>query len=576
MTANSNGVISDDGDRPPLNIMTISKADHWVDDVLPRFAAHVDAHCGGPVQRYLLLIDDPALPASRRTAMLDRLEKKWHAVVLRPPGDEQSGQRLLGFDALRAELLSFFGLSEGLYLDPDTDVVGDLQGLPLISPEADLLWAANPLPLEPVLADLRRHGFQPLLERDSPVTLEPGFLYLRKNFADAFADLRQRYPDVHTFAPGSTYWNMLMLSLGPRAARLPDAFNRTFWDVPAAVGTARTVHFTGQWKRLQPFVAYNRSERRIELSTHPASLPAAPPSAGKTPQQLSVVAILRDCANYLPQALNRFAAWEERGLAIRYTFLENDSIDGTPELLRQFMAGRQGKLECKQLAASYDRTPGSQTYARIMPLARMRNHALEMARSVAAAADEWTLLFDADIHFNEDVLDRCFAAMAKDPARDTIGMACAYTQHLFRSDQVPRVGRPVAGWPGRAEAGHYYDTFAFRDQHCRSHQPFCGFARCRFCAVGRPAGYPLPLVPAGQQIVDVTSAYGGFALMPSPIVADPRLRWGTYAGELPEGRSLCEHVVFCDRLRTLTGKRVVVLQEIDDVYRAEVSERESV
>lgn len=139
-----------------------------------------------------------------------------------------------------------------------------------------------------------------------------------------------------------------------------------------------------------------------------------------------------------------------------------------------------------------------------------------------------------------------------------------------------RSGRPVAGWPGRAEAGHYYDTFAFRDQHCRSHQPFCGFARCRFCAVGRPAGYPLPLVPTDQCIVDVTSAYGGFALVPSPIVADPRLRWGTYAGELPEGRSLCEHVVFCDRLRTLTGKRVVVLQEIDDVYRAEVSERESV
>ena len=554
-----------------LNVMTISKADRWVDELLPRFAAYVDANCTGVVHRHLLLIDEPGLSANRRSEMLDQLQQRWHSVVLRPPLDEQPGQRLLTFDALRAGLLTAFGLSEGLYLDPDTDVVGDLHGLPRLAPEAGLLWVANPLPLDPVLADLRRHGFTPSVENGTAVTLEPGFLYLRQDFSDAFADLQRRYPDLHPFAPGSTYWNMLMLTLGPRAVRLPDEFNRTFWDVPAATRNARTVHFTGQWKRLQPYVSYDRANGRIGLSSQPAALPAPrrSTSSASLPRKLSVVAILRDCEDYLPTALSRFAAWEKQGLAIRYTFLENDSVDATPALLKAFMAGRQGQLECKQLAAPYDRTRASQAFGRIMPLARMRNHALSMARSVASANEEWTLLFDADIYFPDDVLTRVFETLATDSAPDTIGMVSVYTQQLFRADQVPRIGEPVDGWPGWSAVGHYYDTFAFRDQFHRSHRPFCGFARCRSCSAGRSAGYPLPLVPADQSIVDVTAAYGGFALLPSRIVSDPRLNWSTYSGDLPEARSLCEHVIFCDRLRTLTGKRVVVLQAIDDVYRAE-------
>ena len=106
-----------------LNVMTISKADRWVDELLPRFAAYVDANCTGVVHRHLLLIDEPGLSANRRSEMLDQLQQRWHSVVLRPPLDEQPGQRLLTFDALRAGLLTAFGLSEGLYLDPDTDVV---------------------------------------------------------------------------------------------------------------------------------------------------------------------------------------------------------------------------------------------------------------------------------------------------------------------------------------------------------------------------------------------------------------------------------------------------------------------
>ena len=555
--------------KKPLNVVTISKADSWVDDVLPRFAAYVDAHCTPPVHRHLLLLDNPDLSEVQRKEMLRRLRSNWHQVVLQPPAQEMEG-RLLSFDALRAGILSHFGLQEGLYIDPDTDIIEDLQGIQELSPAAELLWVKNPLPLQPVIEDLRKNGFQFNEYKGTPITLEPGFLYLRTDLSASFLDLVNRYPNVHQFAPGSTYWNMLMLQLGPRASQLPDDVNSTFWDVPSSAGNAKSVHFTGQWKRLQPFISYERSSKRIIITESPASLPEPlQHSPQRRPSCLSVIAILRDCADYLPHAFARFEAWENSGISVRYTFLENDSLDATPDLLRGFMKGRQGNFECKQLAVAYDTRRASQSFHRIMPLARMRNHALELARSTASQENEWTVFLDADIYFPENILEQMFLALAQDPAPDQIGLATCYTQQLYPCEQVPHVGRPVKEWPELAKTGHYYDTFAYRDIHHHSHQPFCGFAQCRSCDPGRLDKYPLPLVPENQAVVDVASAFGGFALLPTAITRDERIRWSTYSDNLAAENSMCEHVIFCDRLRTIASKRVVVLQNVNDVYRFE-------
>ena len=121
----------------PLDIATICKADHWVDDVLPRFAALIDAHCTGTVRRHLLLLVPPA--AAEIEPLAARLRRQWHSVVVMPFADPYPGRRLLAFDELRAGLTAIFGLRELLYVDPDTDVVADLQGIQRIVPEADLL-----------------------------------------------------------------------------------------------------------------------------------------------------------------------------------------------------------------------------------------------------------------------------------------------------------------------------------------------------------------------------------------------------------------------------------------------------
>ena len=255
-----------------LNIATISKADDWLDTVLPRFVAYVRAHCSGPRRLHLLLLttdDDETATA----AAIARAAALFDEVVCEPFHDATPQQRLLVFDELRASLPTTFGVPELLYIDPDTDVVADLQGIQSLSPNAELLWAANPFPLRPVLEDLARHGFSRSGEEGILPCVEPGFLYLRRDLSWHFAALKEQFPDVHRFAPGSTYWTMLAQTLGSQAVRLPDDYNRTFWDVSGAASTARSVHYTGQWKRLQPFVEYRRERRELVIHAQPQPLP---------------------------------------------------------------------------------------------------------------------------------------------------------------------------------------------------------------------------------------------------------------------------------------------------------------
>jgi hypothetical protein len=185
----------------------------------------------------------------------------------------------------------------------------------------------------------------------------------------------------------------------------------------------------------------------------------------------------------------------------------------------------------------------------------------------ALAADEWTLLLDSGIHFPEDILERVSDAVGRDPDPSSIGMITPYSQQLFEPERIAPLGEPMAEMPGYAIAGHYYDTYSLQDANHLHHFPFCGFERCRRCAASRPPGYPLRLIPAGVGIVDVASAFGGFALLPTALLRDPRLRWTTYSMGFDRSQVLVEHVVFCERLRTLFSKRVVVLQDVDCVYR---------
>ena len=81
----------------------------------------------------------------------------------------------------------------------------------------------------------------------------------------------------------------------PAANRVPSGPNvSALTDAPigptlVAATVAKSVHFTGQWKRLQPHVAYDRPARRIVIHDRPAPPPRAAEPAVRTPAALNVI-----------------------------------------------------------------------------------------------------------------------------------------------------------------------------------------------------------------------------------------------------------------------------------------------
>jgi hypothetical protein len=556
-------VVVSAGSTAPLDIITVCTADHWAENVLPRFAAFVDRHCSGPVRRHVRLVTGPDISATREERLTGTLrDAGWHTVLAGPLHEPMTGKRLLAFDSLRAGLLSELGLDEALYMDPDTDVVADLQGVQSMAPDADMLWVANPLLLEPVLDDLVKHGFSSAQSRGRPVLMECGFMYLRRDFTADFAHVRHRHPDVNGFVPGSTYWNMVMLSLGEKAVRLPDEYNRTFWDVPAAAATAKTVHFTGQWKHLQPYIEYNRADRRIVV--HADRVRPEAVSMLRPPDAIAIAGLFTDDDPPAHETLSRIAALERGDRAFRYHFCCGSA---SAPVLEDFIRGRRGRFRLHEAdSRARVRSSGTSHDVAMARAAGWNGLVEDVLQDSADPSREWTVFLEGGIVFDDDLLDRIGAALAGDPSPDSIGMITCYTQsgsaEAFRAHRA--VGR--AETAERPDTGHYAGTRTLRDVHHRCHHPRCIFARCRRC---RGHGAPESddaLVPTETRVVDVAAAFGGLAVVPTQLLCDRRIRWTAYQPSSSRDEEQSEHVVFCDRLRNVSGKRVVILQDVDCVH----------
>ena len=197
----------------------------------------------------------------------------------------------------------------------------------------------------------------------------------------------------------------------------------------------------------------------------------------------------------------------------------------------------------------------------------MRNHVLEASLEPPRAVDdEWTLLLDAGIHFEESVLADAFVAMAADRNPSTIAMTPCSTRQAVASDS-PHARIPIADLPGMSATEHSYDTYAFHDDQYVSHDPYGAFERWTMCPAVTPSGAMRRRVSRDLGIVDVAAAFAGVALVPTSLPRCPRVRWDSYGTGIGGHSMLAEHVVFCDRLRTVSGGRVVVLQGVDRIYR---------
>lgn len=310
----------------------------------------------------------------------------------------------------------------------------------------------------------------------------------------------------------------------------------------------------------------------IDLTLQPPPVAPVRLHDGREPvTAIAVFALFRNNAPYLQYLFRLFAAWEQAhtGTRFYYYFLENNSNDGTTELLREFFKTHRGQLLTGALEKDY--VNRGENYDRTMTLAQLRNTLVDGVIGRIPEAVTWSLFLDSHIYMQTDTILRLFQHR---PASANIGVLSTYTGQIYTVAQIRSWNLPIEVKGATVDPAtlidlrHYFDTFAFVDNGSHNHWPYCAFARCLFCPSMRPKPYAWgDLIPESQTLVDVKSAFGGCALIDMDVLRHPRCRWDTRTQEYSGEKTLAEHVLFCDRVTAATGKRIVVAQDVQ-AFRA--------
>ena len=279
--------------------------------------------------------------------------------------------------------------------------------------------------------------------------------------------------------------------------------------------------------------------------------------------RIHILGLYRCNEHYLSFLFKRFNEWESfyTDIKFQYYFLENDSTDKTRELLNEFVKSRKNsKLILYKLKKDYKNVDDGRGFNRISTLAKLRNTLINNITPLPP--NEWCLIIDSNIYFQDDIMSQIFCECQ--PSDQNIGMMCVYAQQLM----LPEIHTKIIKEPILMK--HFYDTYSIIDIKGQSFFPQCPFEKCTICTKHQANDEKkkhIQRIPAKQGVVEVSSCFGGFVMIKSDVLNNPNVRWGSICFDLSKDISLCEHLLFCDRLRSITNKKIVVLQNIDTIYR---------
>lgn len=270
------------------NLVTICTADEWAYTYLHRFSAMARIR-GGKVKLHLLLVTDDNSDPDETDYIKKQCDCMFDVVkVFKRRASKRYRQHLVYYDALRAGLITIFGLDSLLYLDPDADVTCDISGINCNNPDlagVELGWVYDAVPIAAVISDLARCGFDapipvpvgggPFYDGDKLAVkayranplMAAGCIYMTRDFSLDFQNIYDEYADkFSTHIVGTTIWNILKQSVD-HTYRLPDTLHTSFWNIPGTCN-AQIVHYSGVWKNIMPFVSYSRG-KHPHLKIHP-------------------------------------------------------------------------------------------------------------------------------------------------------------------------------------------------------------------------------------------------------------------------------------------------------------------
>lgn len=279
---------------------------------------------------------------------------------------------------------------------------------------------------------------------------------------------------------------------------------------------------------------------------------------GKRVSHISVICMFRNNEDYIVKFFKNITTEMENmyDTTFNYFIIENDSNrDNTRQILREFIKTKsdKSKLLLFNLENDYRNIGDGKNFERLYNLGKIRN---KLVDGIVPLDSDWCLFIDSNIYFKKEILQHMFTR-----SDDSIGMMVPYTQQLF----IPEIHGKYMKLEKPTLYRHYYDTFSFYTKNNKTFWPYCAFEKCNYCS--RRNCNHREVISKDEDIVDVGACFSGFALIRTEIINNEKIRWDTASYEINKDESLCEHFLFCYLLRKLTDKRIVMLQNIDDIFR---------
>lgn len=224
-------------------------------------------------------------------------------------------------------------------------------------------------------------------------------------------------------------------------------------------------------------------------------------------KKISVFCIFRDSESHLGSLFSQLESLEKlEGYAFSYFFYENDSLDNTPSLLKNWLIGREGNVLCEKL--------GTEKFGSVAITSRINNLTLARNKCKDLSKDnstDYSLLIDSDIEFSDFSFLNLIAAM--ECSKNAVYVSCNVRQN-------------IPDFTFGRSGDSYYDSYCFRDRYGNAglYWSFCPFKRKEdrfYWSLGIP--------------IRVASAFGGFSLVKSEVFN--LVKWSNDLNS--------EHVNFC-------------------------------
>jgi hypothetical protein len=117
--------------------------------------------------------------------------------------------------------------------------------------------------------------------------------------------------------------------------------------------------------------------------------------------RISIFSLFRDSIQTVHECLKNLEGLEDTGdFDLSYFFYENDSIDGTPEILKEWIKSRDGELLSeKNNSPKYGSTLEPK---RMLAMSNARNKMLSIDKRKDS---EYSIIFDSDVSFSSNIIN---------------------------------------------------------------------------------------------------------------------------------------------------------------------------